>query len=74
MQWYGSRPQLVVTEPELIKEVLTTRDGAYEKHAFQLLFKNMLGDGLVVPRGEKWTKMRRLANHAFHGESLKVRL
>ncbi|CAN1795304.1 Cytochrome P450 CYP749A22 [Linum perenne] len=42
LQWYGSRAQLVVTEPELIKE------------------------------GEKWVKMRRLANHAFHGESLKI--
>ncbi|CAN1794954.1 Cytochrome P450 CYP749A22 [Linum perenne] len=42
LQWYGSRAQLVVTEPELIKE------------------------------GDKWSKMRKLATHAFHGESLKV--
>ncbi|CAN1795303.1 Cytochrome P450 CYP749A22 [Linum perenne] len=47
LQWYGSRAQLVVTEPELIKE-------------------DLIGDGLVVSRGEKWVKMRRLANHAFH--------
>ncbi|CAN0896337.1 Cytochrome P450 CYP749A22 [Linum grandiflorum] len=71
LQWYGSRAQLVVTEPDLIKEVLNTKDGAYEKYAFLDFLKDLLGDGLLVSRGEKWTKMRRLANHAFHGESLK---
>ncbi|CAN1795302.1 Cytochrome P450 CYP749A22 [Linum perenne] len=71
LQWYGSRAQLVVTEPELIKEVLTSRNGDYEKEAFSAFMRDLIGDGLVVSRGEKWVKMRRLANHAFHGESLK---
>ncbi|CAN1838739.1 Cytochrome P450 CYP749A22 [Linum perenne] len=42
LNWYGTRPQLVITDPELVKE------------------------------GEKWTKMRKLANHAFHGDCLKA--
>ncbi|CAN0916597.1 Cytochrome P450 CYP749A22 [Linum grandiflorum] len=71
LQWYGSRAQLVVTEPDLIKEVLAAKDGSYEKEAFLVIMRDLLGDGLVVSRGEKWTKMRRLANHGFHGESLK---
>ncbi|CAN1777494.1 Cytochrome P450 CYP749A22 [Linum perenne] len=36
LQWYGSRAQLVVTEPELIKEVLNCRDGAFEKTGLSL--------------------------------------
>ncbi|CAN1313143.1 Cytochrome P450 CYP749A22 [Linum perenne] len=71
LQWYGSRAQLVVTEPELIKEVLNCRDGAYEKIGFQDFIRDLLGDGLVLSRGDKWSKMRKLATHAFHGESLK---
>ncbi|CAI0390488.1 unnamed protein product [Linum tenue] len=42
LNWYGTKPQLVVTDPELVKE------------------------------GEKWVKMRKLANQAFHGDSLKA--
>ncbi|CAN1794952.1 Cytochrome P450 CYP749A22 [Linum perenne] len=72
LQWYGSRAQLVVTEPELIKEVLNCRDGAFEKIGFQDFIRDLLGDGLVLSRGDKWSKMRKLATHAFHGESLKV--
>ncbi|KAG5594953.1 hypothetical protein H5410_036185 [Solanum commersonii] len=33
--------------------------------------KKILGDGLPTSKGEKWAKMRKLANHVFHGESLK---
>ncbi|KAL2519233.1 Cytochrome [Abeliophyllum distichum] len=33
--------------------------------------KKLLGDGLVVAEGEKWSKVRKLANHAFYAENLK---
>ncbi|MBA0797515.1 hypothetical protein Gohar_008204, partial [Gossypium harknessii] len=39
--WNGVRAELVISEPELVRE------------------------------GEKWAKQRKLANYAFHGESLK---
>ncbi|CAL1360116.1 unnamed protein product [Linum trigynum] len=71
LQWHGTRPQLVVTELELIKEVLNNKDGTYEKTPFHNFIRVLLGDGLVLSRGDKWLKMRKLANHAFHGESLK---
>lgn len=35
--------------------------------------KRLLGDRLVTSSGEKWFKMRKLGNQAFHGESLKVK-
>ncbi|XAR65310.1 11-oxo-beta-amyrin 30-oxidase [Bertholletia excelsa] len=33
--------------------------------------KKLLGEGLATSEGEKWIKLRRLANHAFRAESLK---
>ncbi|KAK0573969.1 hypothetical protein LWI29_016372 [Acer saccharum] len=69
--WYGNRPQLVVTEPEQIKEILNNKDGSYPKTKLEGYVKKLLGDGLVMTEGEKWFKLRKLANHAFHGESLR---
>jgi len=62
---------LVVTEPELVKEILNNKDGAYLKERVEGLMKKLFGDGILVAEGEKWLKVRKIANHAFHGESLK---
>lgn len=70
--WNGSQPELIVTEPELIKEILNNRDNTYVKEKPGRYIDKLLGDGLVFSTGEKWTKMRKLANNAFHAESLKV--
>ena len=72
LQWYGPRAQIVIFEPELIKEVLNDRDKTYLKAEVHAYVKKILGDGLSMSEGEKWAKMRKLANFAFHGESLKV--
>ncbi|XP_050270651.1 cytochrome P450 CYP749A22-like [Quercus robur] len=71
LQWYGTQPQLVITEPELIKEILNNKDKAYPKEAAVGYMKKLFGDGLSASEGEKWAKMKKLANHAFHAESLK---
>ncbi|KAK9934962.1 hypothetical protein M0R45_022082 [Rubus argutus] len=69
LQWHGVKAQLVVTEPELCKEIL---NGTFPKTETKRFVKKLLGDGLTRSEGEKWAKMRKLANHAFHGESLKT--
>lgn len=71
LSWYGLLPRLIVTEPELIKEVLTNKDKAFPKPEMDGFVKKLLGDGLVTTEGEKWAKQRKLANYAFHGDSLK---
>ncbi|ONH89957.1 hypothetical protein PRUPE_8G026400 [Prunus persica] len=69
--WHGSQAQLVITEPELCKEILNNKDGAYPKKEVQNFVKKLLGDGLVsTTEAEKWAKLRKLATLAFHGESL----
>ncbi|KAK1425460.1 hypothetical protein QVD17_20812 [Tagetes erecta] len=71
MNWHGSEAQLFVTDPELVKEVLTNRDGAYSKMDMVGYAKKLIGDSLIANEGQKWLKVRRVANHTFHAESLK---
>ena len=79
LSWVGTRAQLFITEPELVKEIMKSSGRDFPKRTSrerktnedQIVFK-ILGDGLVTSEGEKWAKQRKLANHAFHGESLKV--
>ncbi|OVA04878.1 Cytochrome P450 [Macleaya cordata] len=71
LSWYGPLPQLNITEPDLIKEILNNKDGAYSKSKPEGYVKKLLGEGLVTSEGNKWAKQRKLANHAFHAESLK---
>ncbi|KAK3043085.1 hypothetical protein RJ639_001200 [Escallonia herrerae] len=69
--WNGPTAELVVTEPELIKEILYNGDKWYPKPEVETYFRKLVGDGLVASEGEKWAMLRKLSNHAFHGESLK---
>ncbi|XVF18934.1 hypothetical protein REPUB_Repub11eG0066400 [Reevesia pubescens] len=78
LSWGSIRAQLFITEPELVKEVLKSSERDFPKRTSRDMKKNedefalkLLGDGLVTSEGEKWAKQRKLANHAFHGESLK---
>ncbi|KAH1040715.1 hypothetical protein J1N35_042458 [Gossypium stocksii] len=75
LTWEGNQAQLVISEPEIIKEVLKSNDGSFPKRKDDSSFiYKILGDGLVATEGAKWVRQRKLANHAFHGESLKVSL
>ncbi|KAL6186713.1 hypothetical protein ACLB2K_042832 [Fragaria x ananassa] len=72
LQWYGTKPQLVILEPELCKEILNNKDKVYMQQDPQGFVKKLLGNGLGTAEGEHWAKLRKIANHAFHGEGLKV--
>lgn len=71
LNWHGPQAQLFVTEPELIKEVLNNKEGAYPKMDMEGYAKKLLGEALITNEGEKWAKIRKVANHTFHAESLK---
>ncbi|KAK3039788.1 hypothetical protein RJ639_027101 [Escallonia herrerae] len=71
LQWHGATAELVVTDPEFVKEILNNRERYYPKPEADVFTKKITGDGLLASKGEKWTKLRKLANHAFHAESLK---
>ncbi|XVE91663.1 hypothetical protein REPUB_Repub01dG0029700 [Reevesia pubescens] len=44
---------------------------AFPKRKPTYFLSKILGDGLATTEREKWQRQRKLANHAFHGESLK---
>ncbi|XP_019149817.1 PREDICTED: cytochrome P450 CYP749A22-like [Ipomoea nil] len=71
LYWLGPQPELVVTEAELVKEILSDRKGDYPKIELQGFSRRLLGDGIGSSKGEKWARMRKLANNVFHGESLR---
>ncbi|KAK9191558.1 hypothetical protein WN943_020171 [Citrus x changshan-huyou] len=71
LTWYGSRAQLVITQPELIKEILSNSDGTYPKVQAPGFLRKILGDGLVTAGGENWHRQRKLATLAFYAESLR---
>lgn len=71
LKWHGPRPQLVVNEPELIKEILNNREGAYIKAPLTGYLLKLLGDGLVTTEGKKWARQRKIANHAFRAQHVK---
>ncbi|XP_042018526.1 cytochrome P450 CYP749A22-like [Salvia splendens] len=71
LTWTGPQPHVVITEPEIAKEILTNQNGVFIKIKSRGNVKKLLGDGLVMAEGAKWLKLRKLANHAFYAESLK---
>ncbi|KAH9611602.1 hypothetical protein KSS87_007785 [Heliosperma pusillum] len=70
--WMGPVPVINITQPELIREVLT-RMNEFRKPTTNPLIR-LLAPGLVSLEGEKWAMHRKLINPAFHMEKLKLML
>ena len=69
--WFGPTPRVTLTDPELIREVLSNKFGHFEKPKIGPLGR-LLATGLANYEGEKWAKHRRIISPAFHVEKLKV--
>ncbi|KAI4351458.1 hypothetical protein L6164_005827 [Bauhinia variegata] len=70
--WLGTRPWVLIKDPELIKEILN-KINDFPKPPRNPYFK-LLASGLVSYEGEKWAKHRKLINPAFNLEKLKIML
>ncbi|KAL8131821.1 cytochrome P450 72A397-like [Apium graveolens] len=70
--WFGQTPRLLITDPELIREVLT------KNYRFKKLKQNpivrMFSNGLGSIDGDQWTQHRKLLTPAFHLQKLKLML
>ncbi len=63
----GGEEAVIINEPELVHEILTTRAGEFHRTRTQKrLFGRIVGNGLIVSDGEHWHRQRRLAQPAFH--------
>ncbi|KAI7725333.1 hypothetical protein M8C21_029681 [Ambrosia artemisiifolia] len=71
LYWIGPQAELVVTEPELLKEIMSAREISMGKPDVGPIFSKILGGGLVLSQGDKWAKQRKIATHAFNGQRLK---
>ncbi|CAM8923000.1 unnamed protein product [Rhodiola kirilowii] len=70
--WFGTTARLTVSDPELIREIFTTRAESYEKTDTHPLVKQLEGNGLLSLKGEKWSHHRKIINPTFHMENLKL--
>ncbi|KAL8218562.1 hypothetical protein R6Q57_021935 [Mikania cordata] len=63
--WHGPQPELVITEPEVVKEIMSIKEISMGKPGVGPIYRKMLGGGLVLSQGDKWAKQRKIATHAF---------
>ncbi|KQK08833.1 hypothetical protein BRADI_2g44190v3 [Brachypodium distachyon] len=68
--WFGPIPKVIITEPELVREILSNKSGHIEKFTNKRLMK-LIALGIASYDGDKWAKHRRILNPAFHLEKLK---
>jgi hypothetical protein len=72
LYWFGSKPRLAISDPDMIKEVLMNTSGSFKKVRQNPLARLLFGQGLVGLTGEKWAVHRRIINQAFNMERVKV--
>jgi cytochrome P450 len=64
------RRLLVLSHPDLIEEVLTTRVRQTTKTVLLQALRPVLGDGLLLSEGDTWLRQRRLIQPAFHRQRI----
>jgi cytochrome P450 len=60
---YLCQPACLISHPDLIAEVLITRQASFRKSN---VLEDIVGQGLVTSEGELWRSERRLILEAFH--------
>ncbi|MCD7462864.1 hypothetical protein HAX54_049552 [Datura stramonium] len=68
--WQGPNPTIIITEPELIKEIFS-KNYVYQKPNSPNPLTMLLTRGIVALEEQKWAKHRKILNPAFHMEKLK---
>ncbi|GAB2210537.1 hypothetical protein Drorol1_Dr00015804 [Drosera rotundifolia] len=70
--WFGPTARMTVADPDLIREIFTSKSEFYEKIEAHPLVKQLEGDGLISLKGEKWAHHRKIITPTFHMENLKL--
>lgn len=72
LYWFGTSTRLVVRDPEIAKEVFITNHASLGRYLDDSFVARILGNGLLLLVGEKWTIERRIISPFFHQDALKV--
>jgi cytochrome P450 len=64
----GLTPAIVVGHPDLVEEVLVTRNHDFRKSLSTRRLGSLLGNGLLLSEGDFWLRQRRVMQPAFHRE------
>ena len=67
---FAGQAALLVSHPDLVEEVLVTRNQDYVKGPSLQRTRSFIGNGLVVSEGEFWRRQRRLMQPAFHRDRI----
>ncbi|KAJ6844550.1 putative cytochrome P450 superfamily protein isoform X1 [Iris pallida] len=70
--WFGPTPRLAVADPDLIRDILVSQAGLFERYESHPLVRQLEGEGLVSLRGEKWAHHRKVLSPTFHLDNLKM--
>jgi len=63
----GPMKATLVSHPDLVEDVLVTRNKLWQKDVFlETTLRPVLGQGLLTSEGDFWRRQRRLAQPAFH--------
>jgi cytochrome P450 len=64
--WCGTRPHVVVLDPELLMQVFTNKDGAYVRNVS--ITRDLFRHALIGSVGERWKKRREILSPGFRQE------
>ncbi|KAI9126102.1 hypothetical protein K1719_003520 [Acacia pycnantha] len=70
--WFGPTVRLTVSDPDLIREIFSSKSDSYEKNEAPPLVRQLEGKGLLSLKGQKWAHHRKIISPTFHMENLKL--
>lgn len=72
LYWFGTKPRLAVSDPDMIREILINSSGAFDRIPLNPFSKLFFGRGLLASSGQTWASHRKIVNQAFRLEQVKV--